>query len=535
MKRSHARPWFIAQAAGVALILGTATACGGGGGEATEASGSAPGGDAAGAIGSHLEAQPAVIQIVADGSYASPDTGEMVQEAGSGSGFIIDPSGIAVTNAHVVEGAGSIDVYVGGATDPINAKILGVSECNDLAVIDLNGEAFPFLSWASDAVKAATNVWAAGFPLGDPQYTIVDGSIAKEKAEGDTAWASLDFTLQHTAQIQPGNSGGPLITEDGRVVGVNYAGFDPGTGTEQFFAIPATLAKSIVDVLAKGQDQDSIGVNGEAFYNPDTGVAGVWVYGVRSGSPASNVGVQPGDIVLQLEGRDVVKAKDVEAVGATKAGYCDVLRTKGTDKPIKIQVLRPGTGEVLEGELNNPDKTLVAISALSNENTTGGGSAEGSSEFVSVTDNTGSLSADIPATWGDLNVEASGDTVGMLVASSNLDEYFDGTISGVEYYLYDGTLDQKAMEGYLKDIEAGDGLGSVTSTCQESTDYEWTDAGDFSYLGRDYQGCKGSDMNLYIEIRSYPAQGKYVLLACQYNTDLDVEWLNRSISSLQVA
>jgi serine protease Do len=227
------------------------------------------------------------------------------QGAWSGSGFIIDPSGIAVTNAHVAEGAATMKVYVGGSTDPINAKILGVSECNDLAVIDLEGGGFPYLKWHQGPIDVTTNVWAAGFPLGDPQYTVTDGTIAKNNASGDTSWASMDHTLEMTATIEPGNSGGPLLAEDGSVVGINYSSFS-APNTSQYFAIPADVAIPVVEVLRKGQDQDSIGVNGTAFYDDKNALGGIWVASVRSGSPASDAGMQAGDIITKMEGRDAL-------------------------------------------------------------------------------------------------------------------------------------------------------------------------------------------------------------------------------------
>ena len=102
--------------------------------------------------------------------------------------------------------------------------------------------------------------------------------------------------IQHDAVIDHGNSGGPLVTEDGRVVGVNYAG---DMDANQFFSISAAGALPIVEQLLQKQDVDAIGINGEAFVNDDGWISsGIWVASVASGSPADDVGMKPGDILL---------------------------------------------------------------------------------------------------------------------------------------------------------------------------------------------------------------------------------------------
>lgn len=524
-----------------AVVLLVATACGGGG-DAASSSSAAPSlsmpASAGAGISSHLDAQQAVIQIVADGDYVPIGEGAAVQTSGAGSGFIIDPSGIAVTNAHVVEGAGSIEVFIGGDDQPVNAKILGVSECNDLAVIDLEDEGYPFLSWFAGDPQVGTNVWAAGFPLGDPQFTLVDGSLAKNNADGDTGWASLDYSLQTTAQIQPGNSGGPLITEDGQVIGVNYMTSDV-TNTTQFFAIPAEIAREVVEVLQTGSDQESIGINGEAFYDEAAALAGVWVSGVRSGSPASNAGIEPGDVILQMEGRDVVKSQDVGNFGASKAGYCDVLRTKGADSPIKVQVFRPTTGEVLEGEVNNPAKPLVPISSVSTgtntteDTSTDTGTGTESSGFVAVTDDTGGMSAEIPVEWADVLTDP-GDGYARIVAAPSTDEFGSGTGVGLEYFLLDGALSADEMVADLADLESGEAYASIISTCEESELGEVSEGDGYLFVGNSYWSCQGSDMSFFVSLRVYPAQDKRVYLDAQFYSDLDVEYINRSLGSLTV-
>ena len=179
--------------------------------------------ETSGAVSSIQDVQGAVIQIEAQGTFVDPEFGEY-SGAGRGSGFIIDPSGIAVTNNHVVTGAALLKVWIGGDTSKTyNARILGVSECSDLAVIDIEGDGFPYLDWYDQPIKVGLDVYTAGFPLGDPEYTLTKGIVSKESADGETNWASVDSVIMHDATINPGNSGGPLVDQDGKVVGINYA------------------------------------------------------------------------------------------------------------------------------------------------------------------------------------------------------------------------------------------------------------------------------------------------------------------------
>ena len=372
----------------------------------------------------------AAIQIVARGSFRQPDG--VFEGSGAGSGFIIDPSGIAVTNNHVVTGAASLAVYVGGSPDPVNAKVLGVSECSDLAVIDLDGEGYPYVEWYDGEVEPPLEVYSAGFPLGDPEFTLTRGIVAKAKAFGDTNWASVDHVIEHDANIQPGNSGGALVTPDAKVVGVNYAG-GSSTNQSQFFAIANDIAQPLVQRMALGENIDSIGINGQAYLFDD-GSSGIWVGGVTPGSPAGLTGVKPGDFVLELAGQTM-------ADDGTMSGYCDVLRTQGTDKPISIKVLRLDTGELLEGELNGRPFEPVADTGAggagdatagggdqSAANTGGGGSGlEEYPTFDAVGDDTGRLSVTMPSAWTEVRTNPADDGCPQeIAASTDLNEFENG-------------------------------------------------------------------------------------------------------------
>jgi serine protease Do len=327
-------------------------------------------------------AENAVVRIVAHGSFVSPEEGSQMNAVFSGSGFIIDPSGICVTNNHVVTGSSYLDVYVGDKR--YGAKILGVSECSDLAVIAIEGEgnSFPYLKWYQGTISRNIEVHAIGYALGESQLNVTNGIISKLEAGGRTDWCSVpdSAVIGHSAKVVPGDSGGPLLTKDGSVIGINYAGI---SSVDMQFAISATYAKDMVARLRTGVNVDSIGVNGQAIQFGGQ-YTGIWVSATKAGSPASEAGVKPGDIIITLE--DMVMAVD-----GTLYEYCQILSQRSADSKMKIQVYRPDTGELLEGELNGR-----ALETKYSVQTT---STSSSSGYVTVTDDTGAITVEVPSTW----------------------------------------------------------------------------------------------------------------------------------------
>lgn len=302
---------------------------------------------AGGAISSLDDLRNAVIQIEAVGTFVDPQVGLLVNAGGRGSGFLIDPSGIAVTNNHVVTGAAILKVFLNG--EQYSARVLGASECVDLAVIKIEGSDFKYLDWFSGDAKTGTEVYSAGFPLGEPEFTLTKGIISKEKADGHTDWASLDYVLSHDATINPGNSGGPLVTKDAQVVGINYRS---RPNFNQYFAIDAKTAQKLLGDLQSGKDVWSIGVNGVAVRSEDGSISGIWVMSVKSGSPADKAGVKPGDILFQMEGL-------VLATDGTLKDYCDILRSRSATDTMSLTVIRWATGEILKGQLNGRELAVT--------------------------------------------------------------------------------------------------------------------------------------------------------------------------------
>ncbi len=478
---------------------------------------------------SFQDAVKATVQIEAQGSFMDPQFGMQLNSAGRGSGFIIDPSGIAVTNNHVVTGAAFLKVFVQGYSEPLNAKVLGVSECSDLAVIDIEGDGYPFVEWNTTPVSLGTEIYALGYPLGDPQPTLTRGVISKVQTSGETSWASVDHVLEHDATINPGNSGGPLVTTDGKVVGVNYAG---ASDVNQYFSISAADARSVVEQLRSGTDLDSIGINGEAVSTDDGSTTGIWVASVESGSPADKAGIRAGDVITSLEGL-------VLATDGSMADYCDILRSRNSTDTMSVSVWRTGTDETFEGQLNGRALELATSFAQQVDVPDSGGDTGGSggdsgatyTNYVGIYDDSQAVYVEVPQEWTDVSganwVGDDGTVLGSeLKASTNI-AGFEGD------YVTPGV-----------DIIASPGLGG--STMDELVDFydystDCTYDGRFDYsdpvfTGRydQYSNCAGQG-SVIIVLAAEPADKTYaVIVEVQAVTEADLDALDHILNTFNV-
>ena len=233
--------------------------------------------------------------------------------------------------------------YVNGESKPRSITVLGTSECADLAVVQVQGDDFPYLEWYDGNVKTGLDVYAAGFPLVEPEYNLTKGIVSKVNADGQTYWASLDYIYGHDAKINGGNSGGPLVTQDGQVVGVNYMS---RASVDQQFAIPGELAIPIVKKLQDEQNVASVGLAGSAIvFGPNGEYPGIWVESTTTGGIADKAGIQPGDIIHEVE--TILIGTD-----GTMKDYCDILSSHRETDSVEGNGLPSATDEILEGSLN---------------------------------------------------------------------------------------------------------------------------------------------------------------------------------------
>ncbi|HEY44903.1 MAG TPA: serine protease [Anaerolineae bacterium] len=444
------------------------------------------------AVSSLDKVKTATIQIEAQGTFIDPDFGLLANVAGRGSGFIFDTSGLAITNNHVVAGAALLKVWVGGERDPVNARVLGVSECFDLAVIKIEGDDFPYLEWHEGDIDVGLDVYTAGFPLGDPEFTLTRGIVSKAQADGESTWSSIDYVLEHDATINPGNSGGPLVDGEGRVVGINYAGI---WDANQFFAISRDQAEQIIDKLSEGDDIHTIGINAVAVSNSSGTITGIWVSSVVSGSPADDAGIQPGDIITNMEGLTL-------AMDGTMADYCDILRTHGQESTLSIEVLRYSSGDILAGQINGRQLAVVS----SGGGPPGGGIPSGGvgyGSYVTVQDNSGALMVDVPQEWSD--VDGSDwyydDVVYTLSiwAAPDLNAFTDTwTAPGMKFDVFDDVTYFGGRDGLLQNR-----MDWLSDSCSFEGLYNYSDP---LYIGQYaiYNNCGGSGGASYVTLAAVP-------------------------------
>ncbi len=248
-----------------------------------------------------------------------PD-GQPQAERSLGSGVIIDKRGYILTNNHVVDQATKIQVQLSGDTTKYLAKVVGVDDATDLAVIKIDAsKELPFAKLGnSDGVQVGDWVLAIGSPFG--LNATVTAGIISAKDRGNIGRQFQRF-IQTDAAINPGNSGGPLVDMAGQVIGINTAIITGGRGYEGVgFAMPSSMAINVYDQIIKNGrvTRGSIGVSFEEENGTNLitlkslgAPYGVVIEGVEPGSPAEKAGLKGGDVITAVNGTPIKSGNDL--------------------------------------------------------------------------------------------------------------------------------------------------------------------------------------------------------------------------------
>jgi serine protease Do len=280
-------------------------------------------------------------------------------QKGSGSGVVISADGAVLTNNHVVENATRVEVHLQDGRSFV-AKVVGTDPATDLAVLRIQAKGLTAARFGdSDAAQVGQWLIAIGSPFG-LDYSVTAG-VLSAKGRGNLGANQIEDYLQTDASINPGNSGGPLVNLRGEVLGINTMIIGHGSGIG--FAVPSNLARKVSSELLENGDVSRpwIGV-GYQELTPQLASSfgvertrGALVNEVVPNGPAQRAGLRPGDIILEVNGREVRESKDllrVVLMSPVGAKLPIVVQRDGGKKTLTLVTEERPTEQQARGERN---------------------------------------------------------------------------------------------------------------------------------------------------------------------------------------
>ena len=339
---------------------------------------------------------------------------------GQGSGFFISADGYAVTNNHVVEKAESVQVTTDdGKTH--TAKVIGTDPRTDLALIKVEGGPFPYVKLSDRSPRIGDWVLAVGNPFG-LGGTVTAGIVS---ARGrDIGASAYDDFIQIDAPVNKGNSGGPTFDTDGNVIGVNTAIFSPSGGSVGIaFAIPADTVNSVINQL-KEHGSVTRGWIGVQIQPVTQDIAdslglkkaeGALVAEPQADSPAKKAGIEAGDVITAVDGKQVKDARDLaKRIGALapKTSVKLAILHSGSEKTVTLTLGELPNNKEARADTITPDNSTADLAKLGLTLAPAARVAGAGSQGVVVTgiDSSG-VAADHGFSTGDVILEVAGKSV----------------------------------------------------------------------------------------------------------------------------
>jgi serine protease Do len=289
---------------------------------------------------------------------------------GIGSGFIVSPDGVILTNAHVVDSASNVTVKLTDKRE-FKAKVIGIDKPSDIAVLKITAENLPVVKLdPADDVRVGQWVVAIGSPFGFENSATSGIVSAKSRALPGDSYVPF---IQTDVAVNPGNSGGPLFNTKGEVVGINSQIYTRTGGYQGLsFAIPIDVALHVKDQLIEHgsvtrgrlgvtiQDVNQALADSFGLKKP----AGALVSSVEKGSAAANAGIKPGDVILRYNEKDIASSSDLPVLVADTApgtaAKLEVMR-KGEPRQITVTVGRVKNAKVASADVAGQDHGRLGV------------------------------------------------------------------------------------------------------------------------------------------------------------------------------
>ena len=270
---------------------------------------------------------------------------------GQVSGFLITADGLALVPSVRIVGTETHLVWVGDADEPVEAEFIAADECLDLALIDLEGDDYPFLEFSNADLERGDDVYGPIWSSARGRYELIDGVVESLDNPGNTTGLSVPGLIRYQTGENTARFG-PVVNEDGEVVGLADGSMLDEDVEDVQAMVPLDAVMPVLAGLLDGETGAWLGLSSWASNPFWMWVSGISVDAPHPESPAAATGLEDGDVTLDLSGQAM-------SADGTKRAYCEILRAADPEEPMPLTVYRESTGDLLAGEIYGEPLEIV--------------------------------------------------------------------------------------------------------------------------------------------------------------------------------